>query len=439
MERHDRTRVDGPPSGAPIEQLVPKYHRARTLVACTAALILLWWLGVKFEGPLPLLGVHVKELDKHAYILGVILFYAVVRLLIEWFQSDPWRRRRYASRIDLGLTLVVASGAGWLLADKLLPILPLPSLPSLSFFVSAITLVGLGIAAGEFVKVLLFSLYFIRSSEEARRLGLPRVPVAVRATFRAVWVILPALIVALLLASSFAPPMSHLWPWFLGLPFLVIAGAQILSMVPRVHRRPDGTQEPRRVWIERLRKVFDQHDAVYQVSGWDRQAPDTPSPLFVAAKRGDTEVVKQMLAKGANPDELNIHGWTALMIAVAEGHLKTAMVLLSSGANPNIKNIIGRTPLMFAARYGYVDLVRILLEHEADPDINSPQSPGALCVAASEGHLDVVQLLLEMGADPRTKDYRGFSAQQYAEESGRGEVAAALRLACLDRERRPCD
>ena len=168
---------------------MPKYHRARTLVACTAALILLWWLGVKFEGPLPLLGVHVKELDKHAYILGVILFYAIVRLLIEWFQSDPWRRRRYASRIDLGLTLVVASGAGWLLADKLLPIVPLPSLPSLSFFVSAITLVGLGIAAGEFVKVLLFSLYFIRSSEEARRLGLPRVPVAVRATFRAVWVI----------------------------------------------------------------------------------------------------------------------------------------------------------------------------------------------------------------------------------------------------------
>ena len=93
-------------------EIVPAYHIARVLVIVCAGLIALWWFGVPFEGPLPLLGMRVAEADKVPYIVGVILAYGVFRLLISWTQSDPAWRRRSASRIDFSVTIVIAAVAG---------------------------------------------------------------------------------------------------------------------------------------------------------------------------------------------------------------------------------------------------------------------------------------------------------------------------------------
>lgn len=295
---------------------------------------------------------------------------------------------------------------------------------------------ALGIVTGEMARLCFFALYFIRSQEEARRLALPRIPVAVRASFAMASYVVPALVLAVLLAPSFAPPLSFLWPWFLGLPILVLAGAAALSLLPRVHVRRDGTSEPRAVWMKGLRRAFDQHDAHYQVGGWDRRLKPHNTQLYEAAERGDTEAVGSLLSKGANPDELNQLGWTALMMAVANGHKATALTLLESGANPNITNLIGRSPLMFAARYGDVDLVAQLLRNGAQVDLNESPDPNALCSAALEGHVQVVRLLLEAGADPSVQARTGLTAQQAAELAGHGEIAALLRNARLERERR---
>ncbi len=415
-------------------ELVSGYHRSRFQVVVTAGLILLWRFGVPFEGPLPLLGVRVTDLGTVPYLLGCVLVYGVVRLLIEWAQSVPARRRRLVSRADLTISLAIAGAGAWALADRLLP--PI-KVPPLSFFISAAPLVMVGIATGELASLCLFNLFFIRSREEARRLALPRFPVAVRATFRWAYVILPTLLVVLLLAPSLSSPLSYLWPWLVGVPAFVLFLSGAASLLPPVHAERDGTKEPRSDYLKRWRKIFDMHDSHYQVGGWDKPIPPHNTALYEAAERGETNTVRHLLDKGADPDEPNMHGWRAMMIAVAQQHEETAILLLERGADPNITNFLGRTALMFAARYGNVDLVRRLIQQGARVDLNESPDPNALSRAAIEGHLEVVRLLLDGGANPTVRDRAGLTAQEYAQAAGHGEIAALLRRAKLEREREP--
>ena len=133
------------------------------MIVC-AGLIALWWLGVPFEGPLPLLGMRVAEADKVPYIVGVILAYGVFRLLIDWAQSDPAWRRRSASRIDFAVTIVIAAAAGWVLLRKLLPSF---EPPSVSLLFSGAALMAVGVGGGSLASLCLESLVFRRSKEEA--------------------------------------------------------------------------------------------------------------------------------------------------------------------------------------------------------------------------------------------------------------------------------
>ncbi len=171
------------------EHLVPEYHRARLVVVVCAALVLLWWLGIPFEGTIPLINVKLPDDARLPYVLACLLAYGLLRLIIEWAQSEPERRRRRASKIDLTLTLSIGGAATWALATRILPPFEFPAVPLLPSF----AVIMLGIASGELLNNWFLNLFLIRSKEEARRLALPRIPVAVRASFRMGYVVLPAL------------------------------------------------------------------------------------------------------------------------------------------------------------------------------------------------------------------------------------------------------
>ena len=127
-----------------------------------------------------------------------------------------------------------------------------------------------------------------------------------------------------------------------------------------------------------MRVAFDQHDTRYQIGGWDELIPAHNVPLYDAAERDDTATVRRLLGEGADPDDRNMHGWTALMIAVAQQHDKAAQLLLEQGADPNLSNLLGRNALMFAAKYGNAELVRQLIQHGAQVDLNESNDPNAL-------------------------------------------------------------
>ena len=79
-------------------------------------------------------------------------------------------------------------------------------------------------------------------------------------------------------------------------------------------------------------------------------APDPRTPFFddqtvliAAASRGDAEMIKLLLANGAEVDARSASGWTALMRACNAGNYDCARLLLDAGADSTIRNAEGYT------------------------------------------------------------------------------------------------
>ena len=93
------------------------------------------------------------------------------------------------------------------------------------------------------------------------------------------------------------------------------------------------------------------------------------TPLRGACVNGDVDVVRELLAHGANNAAGdNGTGWTNLHAASMEGHFDVVCELLAHGADPNVTSVSGKTPLIISspAYKGYVEVVRELLAAGAD-------------------------------------------------------------------------
>jgi len=88
-----------------------------------------------------------------------------------------------------------------------------------------------------------------------------------------------------------------------------------------------------------------------------------------------------------------MYGWTPMHIAAREGNSDIIQLLLKKGANPNAKDNLGQTPLHRAAQRGHKQIVNYCLSSGADPLIldELEQSPGDL--ANQENHLEIFKIL----------------------------------------------
>ena len=97
---------------------------------------------------------------------------------------------------------------------------------------------------------------------------------------------------------------------------------------------------------------------------------DIHDQLIVAARTGNLEKVKDLLAKGADVNALEKvtgEGHTALFNAASAGHTEVVKLLIEKGAKVN--EAPGKiTALIMAAWAGYTDTVRVLLQAGADPN-----------------------------------------------------------------------
>src|SRR5688500_14683064 len=117
--------------------------------------------------------------------------------------------------------------------------------------------------------------------------------------------------------------------------------------------------------------------------------------LMLAAYQGHTEVVRQLLAQGA---EINHEGWTPLMYAAAQNRIDIARILIGQGARINSTGDNGTTAMMMAAREGNLGMVLLLLEHGADPNLRNHDGQTALGLARAQEKREVVELLRRAGA-----------------------------------------
>ena len=219
------------------------------------------------------------------------------------------------------------------------------------------------------------------------------------------------------------------------------------------------------------------------------------TPLMYAAKRGlapnapsvqdSLDMVRALLAKGANPDTRSTRGTTALsvaqdygnpeiaklllqggakevltytgldlndalLLAASHGDAKEVVESLNAGADPHSVSRTGVTPLLAAAYGGNVGAVRVLVERGAQVNevpngfrawtwtgAKLPMSQQALAEAASLGdtalilaaqlgHEDIVAYLLDHGANPALANPQGDTPLSLAAEQGHARIVAKL-------------
>ncbi|GLH06178.1 Ankyrin repeat and KH domain-containing protein mask [Gryllus bimaculatus] len=85
------------------------------------------------------------------------------------------------------------------------------------------------------------------------------------------------------------------------------------------------------------------------------------SALRMAALAGDAEVVGELLAAGADPNERCCHKRSVLHCAAAAGFGDVVGVLLAAGADPSLPDERGRTPLHSASVAGHVAVAEQLV------------------------------------------------------------------------------
>ena len=77
-----------------------------------------------------------------------------------------------------------------------------------------------------------------------------------------------------------------------------------------------------------------------------------------AATRGNTKLIKRLLADGMDVDVTDKGGLTALYRAAHNDQKETVSLLLSNGANVNIRDKFGNTPLDVTLNDNIADLLR---------------------------------------------------------------------------------
>ena len=118
------------------------------------------------------------------------------------------------------------------------------------------------------------------------------------------------------------------------------------------------------------------------------------TPLYCASLNNHLETAKFLLVElYAQPDARNHHQDTPVLIAAREGHTDMVKLLVAYGANVNRRNNSGITALVCASANGRESTVRALIELGANTE--GPYMPPIESLVQA-GHGGVVQLLEEV-------------------------------------------
>ena len=194
--------------------------------------------------------------------------------------------------------------------------------------------------------------------------------------------------------------------------------------------------------------------------------------LVFAAREGDLESARILIASGADVNQATQYGWTPLLTATQNRHYALATFLLERGADPNIANKGGWTPLYLAtdtrnieggdypvraADLDHLDFIRTLLARGANVNARAKDSTETRTIftmqwlyedgataflrAAQSGDVELMKLLLAHGADPKIPTANNVTAlaaaagigwvQGVTYERSEQDTVAAVKL-CLE-------
>lgn len=161
--------------------------------------------------------------------------------------------------------------------------------------------------------------------------------------------------------------------------------------------------------------------------------PDGTSALVLAAHSGAGHVAALLLRKGADPNASG-SGYTALHAAILRSDLDLVKALLAHGANPDMRMtkgtpvrrdttdwnlpapLIGSTPYLLAARFLEPEIMQVLVAGGADPKQKMPNGATPVMVAVGMGS----------GAN---EDRRGIAAIDFGKVEPESQVLDTVKAA----------
>lgn len=118
------------------------------------------------------------------------------------------------------------------------------------------------------------------------------------------------------------------------------------------------------------------------------------------------EALVALLEQGANPNAVDIYGFTPLIEAAIANRLDLAQCLVQYGADCKARDLTGGTALHWAAENNNVPLCRFLLEQGADPNAYNQAGQSVLLQPLLRQQKALKELLYQHGADLKfTQDY----------------------------------
>ncbi|XP_062581012.1 ankyrin-1-like [Saccostrea cucullata] len=142
------------------------------------------------------------------------------------------------------------------------------------------------------------------------------------------------------------------------------------------------------------------------------------TPLHIAAKCGNVEMVEKLLESGASVIVEDLYGYQPLHVASIHGNVKIVQLLLNKGCNIDKNSAAKLTPLHCASQKGKPDIVSLLLQRGASIDPQNSYGQTPLMLAISEGHEEVVKLLVDAGSDLNLRDKSTLSVFHHAVNKG---------------------
>ena len=154
-------------------------------------------------------------------------------------------------------------------------------------------------------------------------------------------------------------------------------------------------------------KVNHEHEEIKKRYSW-----------IQAAKENDLHIANLLTVAGADINEKDMYGQTALMYAVSQDLQKGVQLLLKAGADVNLKNARDETVLMRAAFKNLPDMLSLLIQNGANINDKDISDWTALMYASKRGSKQCIDILLRAGADVNAKNKKGETAAQIARKRG---------------------
>ncbi len=150
------------------------------------------------------------------------------------------------------------------------------------------------------------------------------------------------------------------------------------------------------------------------------------SPIILAVRNNHYETVEMLLNNNANTARSSNKNETVADIfkqqitlqgATKKGCLKIIEFLLENGANSENRDVHGRTALHWAAATGNNSIIKLLLKYKMNVDVIDKEGKTPAVLAAHEEKFDTVDLLLKSGANPSMTSKQQKSVKDILKEN----------------------